>query len=75
MVPVQNVEGEDMKKRVVFHVDVNSAYLSWEAAYQLQHGAELDIRDVPSIIGGGDPEKKGGGGLFLLNLFLLKKRG
>lgn len=48
-----------MKKRVVFHVDVNSAYLSWEAVYRLQHGSKLDLRDVPSIIGG-DPEKRRG---------------
>jgi len=48
-----------MKKRVVFHVDVNSAYLSWEAAYRLQHGAKVDLRDVPAIVGG-DPEKRRG---------------
>jgi len=48
-----------VKKRVVFHVDVNSAYLSWEAVYRLQHGDKLDLREVPSIIGG-DPEKRRG---------------
>lgn len=48
-----------MKNRVVFHVDVNSAYLSWEAVYRLQHGEKVDLREVPSIIGG-DPEKRRG---------------
>lgn len=41
-------------KRLIFHIDVNSAYLSWEAAYRLQHGSKLDLREVPSVVGG-DP--------------------
>lgn len=41
-----------MPKRVIFHIDVNSAYLSWEAAYRLQHGAKIDLRNVPSAVGG-----------------------
>ena len=45
--------------RIIFHIDVNSAYLSWEAAYRLQHGAEIDLRDIPSIVGG-DQEKRHG---------------
>ena len=46
-------------ERVVFHIDANSAYLSWEAVWRLQHGATLDIRTVPSIVGG-DPESRHG---------------
>lgn len=46
-------------KRIIFHIDVNSAYLSWEAVYRLQHGAEIDLRDIPSIVGG-DQEKRHG---------------
>ncbi len=42
-----------------FHVDVNSAYLSWEASYRLVKGQSLDLRDIPSAIGG-DPEKRRG---------------
>ncbi len=45
--------------RTILHIDVNSAYLSWEAAYRLQHGASLDLRDVPSVVGG-DEEKRHG---------------
>lgn len=42
-----------MPKSVIFHVDVNSAFLSWEACHQLTENPEAtDIRLVPSIIGG-----------------------
>ena len=30
---------------VIFHIDVNSAYLSWTAVEQLKNGAEVDLRD------------------------------
>lgn len=43
----------------IFHIDVNSAYLSWEAVYRLQRGDSLDLRTVPSIVGG-DIEKRHG---------------
>lgn len=46
-------------KRIIFHIDANSAYLSWEAVYRLQHGAEMDLREIPSIVGG-DQEKRHG---------------
>ena len=48
-----------MQNRIIFHIDVNSAYLSWEAAYRLQHGSEIDLREIPSIVGG-DQEKRHG---------------
>ncbi|WP_331463151.1 Y-family DNA polymerase [Konateibacter massiliensis] len=39
--------------RVIFHIDVNSAFLSWEAAYRIHHlGGRLDLRTIPSAIGG-----------------------
>ena len=45
-------------ERVIFHVDVNSAFLSWEATYRVHHlGAKLDLRDIPSVVGG-DQEKR-----------------
>lgn len=47
------------KKRTIFHIDVNSAYLSWEAAYRLQQGESLDLREVLSIVGG-DPKTRHG---------------
>lgn len=45
--------------RIVFHIDVNSAYLSWEAVSRLQMGSDIDLRDIPSIVGG-DREKRHG---------------
>ena len=42
--------------RLIFHVDVNSAFLSWEAARRVAKGEE-DIRLIPAAIGG-DPEKR-----------------
>ena len=46
--------------RIIYHVDVNSAFLSWEAAYRIHHlGAKLDLRTIPSAVGG-DQEKRHG---------------
>lgn len=42
--------------RLVFHVDVNSAFLSWEATRRVAEGGE-DLRLIPSCIGG-SPESR-----------------
>lgn len=47
------------KNRIIFHIDVNSAYLSWSSVYRLQQGEELDLRTVPSVVGG-DPVSRHG---------------
>ena len=48
------------KKRFVFHVDVNSAFLSWSAVYRTCIlGESEDLRRAPSIVGG-DQEKRHG---------------
>ena len=47
-----------MEKQIL-HVDVNNAFLSWTAVYMLKNGYPLDIRTIPSIIGG-DEEKRSG---------------
>ena len=44
---------------MIFHIDANSAYLSWEAAYRLQKGEKLDLRTVPSVIGGDEESRHG----------------
>ncbi|WP_148133958.1 DNA polymerase Y family protein [Candidatus Formimonas warabiya] len=46
-------------QRIVFHIDVNSAYLSWEAVYRLQHGALADLREIPSVVGGNEESRHG----------------
>ncbi|MGN0393901.1 MAG: DNA polymerase IV, partial [Coprococcus sp.] len=39
--------------KTIFHIDVNSAFLSWEAVHRLQDlHEEQDLRDIPSAIGG-----------------------
>ncbi len=45
-------------ERIIFHIDVNSAFLSWEAAKRVKNG-EADIRLIPSAIGG-DRDKRTG---------------
>ena len=47
-------------ERIIFHVDVNSAYLSWTAVKQLQYGEnDIDIRLIPSVIGGSEEDRHG----------------
>ena len=42
-----------MAQRVIFHVDANSAFLSWSAAYRVKVlGETEDLRDVPSVVAG-----------------------
>ena len=42
--------------RIIFHIDVNSAFLSWTAIKLLEEGKDnavnTDIREIASIIGG-----------------------
>ncbi|WP_193774773.1 hypothetical protein [Vallitalea guaymasensis] len=47
-------------EKTIFHIDVNSAYLSWEAAYRTQkHLKGPDLRTIPSIIGGDESKRHG----------------
>ena len=40
-------------KRTIFHIDVNSAFLSWEAVYRLYHlGGTVDLRNEVAAVGG-----------------------
>ena len=48
-----------MEDRKILHVDVNNAFLSWTAVHMLKNGYSVDIRTIPSIIGG-DEEKRSG---------------
>lgn len=51
-----------MKKldKIIFHIDVNSAFLSWTAIDLIQKGeSNKDIRKIPSIIGGNSKERRG----------------
>lgn len=46
-------------EQIIFHIDVNSAYLSWTAVEQLKNGAEVDLRTIPAIIGGNQESRHG----------------
>ena len=48
-----------MDKRIIFHVDVNNAFLSWTAVALLKNGYKKDIRKIPSIIGGDETRRHG----------------
>lgn len=45
-----------MQRRVIFHIDVNSAFVSWSAVKILSEGGQ-DIRLVPSVVSG-DPSDR-----------------
>lgn len=45
--------------RIIFHIDVNNAFLSWSAKYLLINGSKEDIRDFPSVIGGDESRRAG----------------
>ena len=49
-----------MAERVIFHVDANSAFLSWTAAYRVKVlGESVDLREIPSVVAG-DTEPRHG---------------
>lgn len=49
-----------MSRKLIFHIDVNSAFLSWEAAYRIRHlGGRLDLRTIPSAVGGDIAKRHG----------------
>jgi len=54
------MEGGGYMDRLIFHIDVNSAFLSWEAVYRLHIlGEKTDLRQIPSAVGG-DVKKRHG---------------
>ena len=62
-----------MAKPVIFHIDVNSAFLSWEAYHRLHDlGETLDIRTIPAIIGG---DREARHGIVLAKSTLAKQCG
>lgn len=48
-----------MDKKIIMHIDANSAYLSWSAVHALQHGSPVDFRDIPAIVGGNQATRHG----------------
>ena len=46
-------------ERIILHVDVNNAFLSWTAVWMLKNGSKIDIRNRYAIIGGDETERRG----------------
>ena len=46
-------------ERIVIHVDVNNAFLSWTATDMLNNGSKVDIRKRYAVIGGDESKRKG----------------
>ena len=48
------------RERLIFHIDVNSAFLSWESVYRLKKDKNaLDLRTIPSAVGGDAKSRHG----------------
>ena len=58
--------------RIILHVDVNNAFLSWTAIWMLKNGYNKDIRERYAIIGGDETERKG---IVLAKSNLCKSKG
>ena len=46
-------------ERLIFHIDVNNAFLSWTAVDLLKKGYPVDIRTIPAVIGGDEEARRG----------------
>lgn len=46
-------------QRIIFHIDVNNAFLSWTAIDLLNHGHKYDIRQSYAVIGGDENKRSG----------------
>lgn len=44
---------------IIFHIDVNSAFLSWSAQKRLQDNDSIDLREIPAIVGGDQSRRHG----------------
>jgi len=68
---VYNKSG-DLMEQIIFHIDVNNAFLSWSAVDLLKQGYPIDIRSIPAVIGGDEASRKG---IVLAKSMPAKKRG
>jgi len=60
------------KDRIIMHIDVNSAFLSWQAVYNIQRGEKTDLREIPSAVGGNQADRHG---IILAKSIPAKKHG
>lgn len=48
-----------MMERIILHIDVNNAFLSWSAIDLLNKGSKYDIRNSYAVIGGDEKARRG----------------
>ncbi len=58
--------------RIILHIDVNNAFLSWTAVWMLKNGYDKDIRERYAVIGGDESKRRG---VVLAKSNPCKKRG
>lgn len=62
-----------MNNRIIYHIDVNSAFLSWQACQiKKENPNAADIRTIPAVIGGNEEMRHG---IVLAKSPLAKKAG
>ena len=49
----------DIMDRIVMHIDVNSAFLSWSALKLLKEGSNIDLRNEISVVSGDESKRHG----------------
>ena len=59
-------------ERIIFHIDVNNAFVSWTAVDLLKQGSKIDIRNTYAVVGG---DEKTRNGIVLAKSPLAKKVG
>ncbi|HEY8804540.1 MAG TPA: DNA polymerase IV [Clostridium sp.] len=59
-------------EKLIFHIDVNSAFLSWTARSKLMQGADIDLRNIAAVIGGDEESRRG---VVLAKSMIAKKSG
>jgi len=60
------------KQKLIFHIDVNSAFLSWTATNKLMKGSDIDLRNIAAVIGGDEESRRG---VVLAKSMIAKKSG
>ncbi|MCB2293749.1 DNA polymerase IV [Clostridium algoriphilum] len=60
------------KEKLIFHIDVNSAFLSWTATDKLLQGSDIDLRNIAAVIGGDEESRRG---VVLAKSMIAKKSG
>lgn len=59
-------------ERIILHIDVNNAFLSWSAVWLLKNGYDKDIRNRYAVIAGDESQRRG---IVLAKSNLCKKKG